>query len=161
MKIEIDLDDILENEGGVESLQAAVYRQITDALTDSVRARVKQQLEEAIALTIKSAIADRVPVLMAELLESEYTTVDRYGQSAGKATTLRAEIVAALREQLAYKCARYDHEKNHFSKAVDATIAREMASFQAHFNSLVTEQFTRDAMEYAVAKLRQRLAIPQ
>ncbi len=161
MKIEIDLNDILEHEGGVESLKESVYRQITDHLSRSIKDQVKDRIDEVLATSIKKAINEKIPAFMADLLDSEYTIVNQYGQSNGKSTTLRAELVNVLKEQLQYKSARYNSDRNHFTDAVDSVVKQQMILFQNSFNSVVTEQFTKDAMEFAVSKLRERLGMPR
>jgi hypothetical protein len=161
MKIEIDLNEILEHEGGVESIKESVCRQITDHLSRSIKDRVKDRINEVLADSVKKAIDEKIPVFMADLLDSEYTVVDRYGSANKGETTLRKELVNTIKEQMQYKSSRYDNDKNAFTRAVEETVGVQVKDFQRSFNALVTEQFTKDAMEFAVSRLRERLGMPK
>lgn len=163
MKIEVDLNDILGDENGVETLQESVRRQVIEALTRNIREGVQKQITTETARVIneelQAAIRERMPAIVDDLLNAEYRSVDRWGDQAKEPTTFRAELVKAIHEQMVYKPARYENEKSTFTKAVDAVVGAKMEEFRAAYIRQVDAQFVADAMKYASDKLTERLGI--
>jgi hypothetical protein len=101
-----------------------------------------------------------MPALINELMEAEYTPVDRWGdQQRDKKTTFRKELVKSVHEQMVYKKTNYASERNPFTKAVDAVISENVDSFKARFNNLVTETFTKETLNHAMTELRKKFGI--
>src|SRR5271167_1007716 len=103
MKLEIDLNDILGDENGAESLQESIRRQVIDGMTAAVKKSVGNEIESAISKTITAEIQTfikaEMPGLMADLLVVEYTPVGRYGEKSTP-TTFRAELVKSITENM-------------------------------------------------------------
>jgi hypothetical protein len=162
MKIEIDMNDILGDENGAETLQESVRRQVIDGMTASIRKSVDTQIQKAIAQTIttqvQTFIEAEMPGLMSELLVAEYTPVGRYGETS-KPTTFRAELVKSITENMVYRRANYESDKNAFTKAVDAVIEASMKEFRTDFQKQVDANFTAAAFEYATNSLKKKLGI--
>ena len=164
MKIEIDLNDILGDECGAETLQDSVRRQVTSALaetlTTQIKDRVDDEVHKVLQETLAKAVNEQIPGIMAELLDAEYRCVDRYGDRAGTTTTFRKQLIETLRTEMTYKrTSDYERSKSTFTKAVDAVVEENMKEFKKDFNKLVTDQFTKDAFEHAVTELRKRMGI--
>jgi hypothetical protein len=92
-------------------------------------------------------------------LKADYVQVDKYGHSTGKPTNFRAELVNNIAQQMVYKTGGYSSDKNPFTKAVDDLTEKNMKAFQTEFNKLVDAGFCKDAMDYAVKKLSDRLGL--
>lgn len=162
MKIQIDLNEILGDETGVETLQESVRRQVTDALVratkQGVDATIKQEVTATIKNTLESELIERMPIIVNDVLTAEYTPVTRYGETA-KPTSFRAELIKTIHEQMVYKRTTYDSDKNAFTKAVDAVVGENVAEFKKEFQKLVTAQFVADAMAFATAEMSKRLGL--
>lgn len=163
MKIEIDLNDILGDENGVETLQESVWRQCIETLTRDIQSGVTKRINDETTRILndelQKAVVERMPTIVEDVMTTEYTPVDRYGSRERRSTTFRAEIIAAIADQMIYKPARYDSDKTVFTKAVDAAVAEKLAQFKADYNKAVDAQFTAAALEYAAQKLREKLGI--
>lgn len=164
MKIEIDLNDILGDESGTETIQESVRRQVVEKLSRDVKDGIGKKIDHEIAALIDSelkvALKDKIPGLVEELMSAEYTPVDRWGDpERGKATTFRKQLVKAINETMVYKEDRYDSDKNVFTKAVDAVIKTNVDEFQRAFNKLVNDTFTKETMTYAMTELRKKFGI--
>jgi hypothetical protein len=162
MKFEIDLNDILGDENGAETLQESVRRQVVECLVKTTRqgvdATIKIEVSKAIQETLKKELTDRMPLIVSDVLTSEYATVDRYGNH-GKTTTFRGELIRSINEQMVYKSASYESDKNAFTKAVDGLVLANLAEFKKEFEKLVTAKFIADAMSYATAEMSKRLGL--
>lgn len=162
MKIEIDLNEILGDESGVETLQDSVRRQVVDSLTAAIRKNVKTEIEQAVAVTItteiQAFIKAEMPGLLTELLVTEYTPVGRYGEKSTP-TTFRAELVKSITESMVYKRGQYESDKNVFTKAVDAVVSENVNAFKADFQKQVDANFTDEALQYATSALKKKLGI--
>lgn len=162
MKIEIDLNDILGDEYGAETLQDSVRRQVIEQMTKAINEGVGNQIKSELARVfneeIRAAVTSQMPTIVNDLLNAEYTPVDRYGDRSGP-TTFRKELVAAIHEQMKYKKSQYSSKRNAFTSAVDAVIADNVKEFKADFNKLVNEQFIAEAMAHATIKLAERLGV--
>lgn len=163
MKIEIDLNDILGDEYGSETLQESVRRQVIDNLTNVIKngvgKKVEYEVAELINSEVRSAVAEKMPSLVDEILTTEYVTVDRYGNRSKDSTTVRKEIVSSVTEQMVYNKGNYSSDKNAFTRAVDEAVEAHVKEFKTQFNKLVDETFCAEAMNYAQKKLAERLGI--
>lgn len=167
MKIEIDLNEILgDPEFGVETLQDSVKRQIVTALTQKIQSGITKQIDTEVAMaidaTIKKNLEALTPKLFDDLLGAEYTPVDRWGQrQTGGPTTMRAQLVKAVHEQMQYTGKTYDSDKNTFTRAVDEVVGENVKKFKKDFDSLVNQMFTKECLEYAQAALQKKLGVAQ
>lgn len=162
MKIEIDLNDILGDNSGVETLQDSIRQQVVDSFTATIRKSVNTEIEQAVSKTITTEIQTfikaEMPALMAELLVTEYTPVGRYGEQS-KPTTFRAELVKSITENMVYKRGQYESDKNVFTKAVDAVVSESVNAFKADFHKQVDANYTAEVMALATAALKKKLGI--
>lgn len=162
MKIEIDLNDILGDNSGVETLQDSIRRQVVDSFTATIRKSVNTEIEQAVSKTITTEIQTfikaEMPALMAELLVTEYTPVGRFGEQ-GKPTTFRAELVKSITENMVYRRANYDSDKNVFTKTIDAVVSDSVNAFKTEFQKQVDANYTAEVMALATATLKKKLGI--
>jgi hypothetical protein len=162
MKIEIDLNDILGDESGSETLQESVRRQVIDSVTTTIKKGVGVQIDAAVSSTISAGIKDyldnEMPALLSSIMDAEYTPVDRYGDR-NKPTSFRKELVRSIAENMVYKKTTYSSDKNAFTKAVDEVIEENLKLFRTDFEKLVNAGFTASAMEYATNALKKKLGI--
>lgn len=160
MKIEIDLNDILGDEDGVETLQESVRRQVLDSLSrtikEGVQKRVNEETSRILNEELQSVLRSRTPALIDDIFSAEFTPVTRYGERS-MPTTFRNEIIKTLQGEMVYKKANYDSDKNAYTKAVDKIVGENLAAFQAEFKKQVSDTFLKDAMAYAVSELGKRL----
>lgn len=164
MKIEIDLDEILGDENGVETLQDSIRRQVVEKIqrdmSDGIKKRIDSEVAKAIDESIKVSLAAITPTLLSELMDAEYTPVDRWGdRQTAKTTTFRKQLVASIHEQMTYKKTTYDSDKTTFTRAVDDVVATNVSEFKTEFSKLVNAKFTEECMAFAIQKLKERLKI--
>lgn len=163
MKVEIDLNDILGDEYGAETLQESVRRQVIESLTSTIREGVGKQIDSEVSRIlndeIRTSVEARMDEIVADLLNAEYVTCDRYGDRSREPTTFRKELVKAIHEQMKYKRAQYDSDKNAFTRAVDDVISENVKAFKAEFSKQVDAQFVAECMSHAASKLKDRLGI--
>jgi hypothetical protein len=163
MKIEIDLNDILGDEYGAETLQESVRRQVVANLTEAIKTgiqhRINQQTDAILNETLRDALKDKMPALLDDVMNAEYQPIDQYGRKTEK-TSFRAQLIAAVAKECTYNPqVRYESDANAFTKSVRAIIADQMAAFKKEFDAQITDQFKRDAVSYAVAELSKRLGL--
>lgn len=164
MKIEIDLNDILGDEFGAETIQESVKRQVIEHLSREVKEGIGKRLDSEVSAMInselKEALKARIPGLIDDLMTTEYTPVDRWGSyERDKTTTFRKELVKSINEQMVYKKARYESDKSAFTKAVDSVVSENVNEFERSFNKLVNDTFTRETMAHAMKTLREKFGI--
>jgi hypothetical protein len=162
MKIEIDLNDILGDESGAETLQESVRRQVIQSISETIKKGVGERIDAAVEVTIsegiKTYLAEKMPSLLANIMEEEYTPVGRYGE-AGKPTCFRKELLKSITENMTYKKQGYDSDKNPFSRAVDSVVEENLKLFKADFKNRVDAEFTESAMRFASDALKKKLGI--
>lgn len=163
MKIEIDLNEILQDEyGPTENLAESIRRQIIDSISGEVKKdiskRVSEETQRVINEELQGQLRDRMPEIIDDILTAPYTIVGTYGQK-GETTNFRDELVKAIHTQMKYAKTNYSSDTNAFTKAVDALVAENMKKFQTEFNAMVKDTFTRDAFNYATTEMRKRLGL--
>lgn len=163
MKIEIDLNDILGDEFGAETIQESVRRQVIDSLKHEIRQGIKGKIDTEIQEVIKSEVIDQVkriaPDLLEGLLDLEYQPVTSWGSRESGPTTMRREFVKQMQKEFVYKKANYDSDKNAFTRSIDDTLKLLLEQFKKEFNVKVDEQFLVDAHEYAFKKIKERFKV--
>lgn len=155
MKFEINLDEIIGNE---TSIRDEVIRTITDRLQKGIKTAVDEEIGRVITVELSKVVEKKMPELIDNLMNEEYTPVDRWGDR-NKKTTFRAELVKQIHENMVYKKDGYNDAKNAFTKAVDSVISSQLDGFKKEFNSKIDAEFTREAMNFATTKLKERLGI--
>jgi hypothetical protein len=164
MKFEIDLADVLTDEyGNGETLADTVRRQVIDKLTAEVSKGVRAQIDTEVARVLneelQTAVKDKLPALMDDLMNTEYYSVDRWGDRAKQPTTFRNELVKAIMSNMDYKYQRYDSDKNVFTKAVDAVVSENVKVMQKEFDKKVIELFQKEAFDYAMKQMAAKLQV--
>jgi hypothetical protein len=165
MKIEIDLQDILGDEyGDMESLAQSIERQLVSHLKDNLAKKIQERIDSEVADIISSKVSEAadkiVPTLMTELVDKEYTPVGDYGRKR-EPTTMRNELLKTLVSQMVYKPARYDSDKNYFTKSIDVLVREQIAIFKKDFEGKVNETLTKEAFDYAITKMYQKFKMAE
>lgn len=164
MKIEIDLNDVFRDEEGNpnESLEEAVRRQVIDRLTEDYRKKLFAKLDGQIAQIMESqvsaVVAMKMPSLIDDILNAEYTPVDRYGSRSEK-TTFRAEIIKSIAANMVYKPTQYQSEANAFTQAVQSVVEHKTNEIQKVLREEIDTKFKADAIGFAVKELSKRLGL--
>ena len=162
MKIEIDLDNILGDESGVETLQESIRRQVIESITQNVKKGIKIRIDEAVGNTIQtelnSYLKEALPVLFAQIMDAEYTPVSTYG-AKGDPTTLRATLLKSITDNMVYRKGNYSSDNNAFTKAVDSVMEEQLKAFKADFNKTVDATFTAAAFAHAREAIQKKLNI--
>jgi hypothetical protein len=163
MKIEIDLNDILGDEYGAETLNDSIRRQVVDALSKTVERGIANKINEEIDSQINTAIKDfldvNLPALFADMLEAEYQPVNRWGGKDGGPTTLRNQLIKSVTEQMVYKKQRYDSDNNTFTKSVDSIVNDQMKIIEKNYREIVDESIAKKAFELAIDTLKKKLGL--
>lgn len=162
MKIEIDLNDILGDEFGAETLQESIKRQVISNMTEYVKKGVKAKLDEevhiAINKAIKDALVEKMPTIIDDIINVEYVPVDRYGSRSEK-TSFREQLIKSIHENMTYKKVTYDSDKNYFTSAVDSIIKEQMLIISKQYKELVDAELGKKAFELAITTLRTKLGL--
>ena len=160
--ITIDLNDIFKDEDrcSVETVNQAIQRQVIEQLASDYQKTYDKQLSLAIDEEIKKALSQNIPPLIGEIMHTEYTPVDRFGKR-GSPTTMKDAIIEATAAELIYKPKAYLGDQNTFTNAVHAVVKEQVNAFKQEFMALVDEQFKREALEFAITTLKQKLGLGQ
>ena len=166
MKLEIDLHQLLQDEyGSSESLSESVHRQIVEQLSatlkEGIDKRVNAEIATLINERIKSVVETQMPSLVEQLMNAEYHQVDRWGETSKETTTVRKELVKAIQGEMQYKPKQYKSDQNAFTRAVDGAVEEHLKIFKKDFDTKIVELFQKEAFDYAVNKMAERLGLPQ
>jgi hypothetical protein len=158
MKIEIDLKEVLteefgDNENLASIIKDGIMQVLTKELSKGIKDRVNEEVSKLMSDEIKKVVSERMPALLNDLIDTEYTIVDQWGEPKGK-TTLRHALLTSLTSAMVYKAERYDSDKNFFSKRIDEIVAIKCDAFKKEFDTKVSDLFIKEAFEYAINKLR-------
>lgn len=164
MKIEIDLNQILGDEyGQAETLAESVRRQVVDQITGIIQKGVTHKVNDEVAKQISeqvsTEISKRMPELLDDILNVEYTPVDRYGSRTKGSTTFRNELIKTIHEQMVYKKTSYASDRNAFTVAVDSIIEEQMRVIAKEYKTQVDEALGKKAFELAIDTLRTKLGL--
>jgi len=163
MKIEIDLDEILGDESGAETLQESVRRQVVESIVANMKLGIGKKIDievsKAINDEIKKALAEQMPTIINDLMDKEFQSVNRWGDPEGHMTTFRKALLKSINEEMVYKNTSYSSERNAFTNAVNSLVESKVNDFKKDFNKKVDEGFINDAMTYALNKLKERLKV--
>jgi len=156
-KIEIDIHELL---GDPEFLRESIEEKVKETILQGIGKNITAQVSNLINQELARAIEKKMPELVNAVLDDPYVKVDQWGDREGsKPTTFRTELVRAVNDQMTYKKKTFSSDENAFTKAVDGVVAANVRTFKESFNKLVNDTFTKDALNYAVAKLRERLKV--
>lgn len=164
MKIEIDLDDVFRDGDGnpEESLEQSIRRQVIDRLSGDMKKRMFDKIDAEMARIMNEQIAklmtEKMPELLDDIMNVTYTPVSTFGQR-GEPTTFRTEIVNSVAKNLVYQPKQYSSDENAFTKAVKSVVEQKTKAIQESIIKHVDEQFKQDAINFAVARLSERLGI--
>lgn len=164
MKIEIDLNDILGDENGAETLQESVRRQVIANLTDKIQRGIGRQLDEQVSTIMSQELTKAVQVRMDDIvndiMNAEYTPVERYG-SKGLPTTFRKELVKAITAEATYspKDSYSSSNENAFTRAIKAVVKAQADAFEKDFKAQIDDNFRKAALSFAVTELTKKLGV--
>jgi hypothetical protein len=168
MEITVNLNDVLCDENGNpdESPQDLIRRMVVAELVSKCHKGLVQQVNEevlnAVRAEIRQIMQEKATSITEDLMNAEFTPVDRYGQSASP-TTFKNELTKAIVSECAFKPhspSSFANE-NAFTKAVKSLIKEQLDAFKSEFSATVDTSFRKDAMAFAVEKLRERLGLPK
>lgn len=165
MKIEIDLNNMFTDDDGnpTESIQESIKRQVVEVISKKIEAGITRQIdvevEKQITTTLKNIADTLLPKLAEDMINAEYKTVDMWGSMTKSTTTFRAELVKLITSSMVYKKCNYKSDENAFTKTVDAVIEENIKKFQSEFNKIVTDEFRKDALAYAIDTLKKKLGV--
>jgi hypothetical protein len=163
MKIEIDLQDILHDEDyGSETLQESIKRQVIANLTERAKTGIAKKIDDEIAKLIadeiKNTVAVKMPALVDDLLNAEYTPVSKWNEQATP-TTVRKTLIETITNEMVYKKVNYDSDRNFFTKSVDNILATKLKEFQTEYNKLVNEMFAKDVLTMAITHIKTKVGM--
>lgn len=167
MKIEIDLNDILQEEyGASENVAESIHRQIVAHFTSKIEQGIGKKIDAEISSLIKKKLEEAVegimPSFIDEILDAKYTPVDRFGDRSTP-TTFRGELIKTIQNEMVYKpCGDSYHRdrENYFTKSVRAILEEQTKAFQKDFNAIVNTEFSKSVLEQAVNQLKAKLKLP-
>lgn len=164
MKIEIDLKDILFDEDyGPETMQESIKRQVVSNIEMKMLAGIEKKIDlevsKAIDEQIKKSLDEIRPCLIKEILETEYISIDQYGQRSKEPTTFKKQLIKAVNETMVYKKTSYSSDRNAFTNAVDEVLTQQAAQFKKHFDEIITNEYVKETKSYAVKVLKEKLGI--
>ena len=165
MEVKIDLKDLLsqefESEGSLaELIKDEIVKQVSSSIKEAIEEIVREELRaeiEAFSKDVLEKAKEQVVNDLVSITDTEYTPVDKYG-GKGKPTTIRNEIHKTVVEQCVYSRGGYS-DKNEFTRAVDKIVENEVKAFGKTYDTIVNETFTKEALDYATQKLKERLGI--
>lgn len=165
MKLQIDLNDILGDEFGAETLAESVQRQVIEQTKKEIGSGIKKQIDAELAKFINELIKTEVQKLMpgfiAELMDAEYERRSRYGERDG-VTTFRKEMIKTINEEMIYKPEKDRYHKDHenaFTRAIGSVVEAHTQKFQAEFNKVVDSEFTKTTVNFVTEELRKKFGI--
>lgn len=162
MKIEIDLKDILQDEyENSETLSQSIKRQVVESITANLAKGIERKIDEevskAIDEQIKKSLDEIRPNLITQILDEEYTVVDRYGSRSKEKTTFRNQLIKVVTEEFVYKKSSYNSDKNPFTRAVDEVLEMQAKAFKKQFDELISANYVAETKAYAVKVLKEKL----
>jgi glutamyl/glutaminyl-tRNA synthetase len=122
MEIKIDLNDILTEEYGSETLQESIKRQVVEQVANETRKEVKEQIKKAVDKAISEQIVSAINGVVESGLDEKFVVTDKYGVNNGT-TSLREVIRNTVKEQAVYKVTAYSNDKNQFSRSLSDFLA--------------------------------------
>lgn len=164
MKIEIDLKDILFDENyGPETMQESIKRQVVDKmilqLSGGISKKIDTEIAKAIDEQIRKSLDDIRPNLIEQILDTEYISVDRYGDRTKEPTTFRKQLIKTVNENMVYKRESYHGSQNAFTNAIDSILADKAKEFRKQFDEIITNEYVKETKAYAVKILKEKLGI--
>lgn len=165
MKLEMDLSSIFaegpEDQPGMsvqELIRDAVITQVTSDVRGKVKDILDQKLNEVLGSAVNAAVQEFLDKQLPVLMDHEFTETTTWGEKKGT-YTVRNRILKALDDQANYKKESYSSDRNSFTKCLDDIVQQKMSDFKKQINTQVDAKFTKEAMEYAEEKLRERLKV--
>ena len=162
MKIEIDLNDILSDEDGAESLRDSVRRQVVEAIVKRVSRGLDDRIDKAVSETITANLneqsANKMPTRIENLLDQEDRSISGWGE-LGPATTIRNEMAKAIKDACRFDPQTYSSRDNAFTKVLSDAIHKHVYDCKNIIDSTYTTQLAKEAMEHAQKTLAARLGI--
>jgi hypothetical protein len=162
MKIEIDLNDILGDEYGSETLNESIKRQVIENLTtklnSNILSKVNEEVNTQVSEAVRTAVAERMQDIVDNVLEAKYIPVSSYGKKEPE-TCFRDSLVNEIKNQMTYKHATYASDKNVFTRSVDDIVATQMKLISKNFQDQCNTDIAKQAFTEAVNLLKIKLGI--
>lgn len=162
MKFEIDLNDILGDEYGSETIQESIKRQVVDTLVNFSRETLKEKIDSEVTKVvdeeIKEAVNKQMPGIINDLINQEYQITGRFGEK-GEITTFRNQLLRRLQEEMKYNPQRYDSDNNVFTRTVIDVVKESMTEFKELFKKNVDDIFFKEAVDFAIHKIKTSLGM--
>lgn len=163
MKIDIDLSEIFEEgeEGPVkESIKDEIINAVVNLIYGKLDRTFTDKFNELLNRQIDERLKEALDTIIPQLMDYEFTETARYGASEKK-TTVKNRILKALESECEYREARsgYSGDNNAFTKAIRNIIAAQMKEYKPKFDQEVNALFVKEALEYAVGKVKEKLGI--
>ena len=155
LKIEIDIATVV---GDPEHLRQNIADILATRLSAGMQKEISARIFEALNTEITKAIGKHMPKLIASVLDDEFQPVDRYGDRSEK-TTFRKELIKKINSEMQYKNARYDSDKNIFTRAVDGFMEEHPKTFREEFKKAIDAQYTNAVMVQAAEQLKRKLGL--
>jgi hypothetical protein len=160
VKIDIDLSDLFDEDG--ERIKVNVQEQIFESIVKKATTLLDKQIGEHVRKRILESITPRVnaalDAIIPALMDYEFQETSGYGVSKDK-TTIRARMLADIERAMNWKNTNYDSEKNAYTRTVEKIVAEQMKLYIKKFDDEVNAKFVKEAFDYAVKKLSEKLGI--
>jgi hypothetical protein len=101
---------------------------------------------------------EKMPELLDDILNFSYTPVSSYGQK-GEPTTFKEQLIKSVATNMVYAPKQYKSEENAFTTAVRSVIEAQTTAVREALVKEVNENFKKDALQYAVKLLSEKLGI--
>jgi hypothetical protein len=162
MQITIDLSDIFCSEDDPCDLQEAikqeVVRHITATLTKGLHLQVAEAVTRIMDEQIAATVSAQMPGIIDDIINVEYTPVDRYGHRE-RPTTFRAELIKKVQEEMQYRPETYETKENTFTRSVRGIVKEQLTAFKTDFDKKVNAAYVAEVHEYAIATLARKFGI--
>lgn len=162
MKIDLDLDEILD-EG--ENVDDSIKERIIQTITNRIYAKIERDVSNIVDKLVHTGAKEKIESWLAEaipnLMDYEFEETGCYGNKVGKKTTVRDRILQALQYECVYKEARsgYSSDNNAFTTAMKNIISTQLKEYYPKFDKEINAMFVKEALEYAVKKVQEKLGI--
>lgn len=164
-KVEIDLNDILGDECGAETLEDSIRRQVIEKISGEIKSGISKKIDIAVAeiinTTLKEEVGKRLPEFFEGLMSQEYFPVDRYGDHSKTSTTFKKEVLRTIQESMVYKknSNGYSNELNIFTRTVDDFLKETVAGLQKEWRETLDKKLAEESLKAAVTYIKNKLGI--
>lgn len=160
MKIDLDMSEIFDEDG--ERIKLSVQEQIFEAIVKKAIALLDRQIGDQVRKRIVDSITPRINAaldsIIPALMDYEFCETSGYGVSKDK-TTVRSRMLHDLEKAMTWKTSNYDSEKSAYTRTIEKIVAEQMKLYTKKFDDEVNSKFIKEAFDYAVKKLGEKLGV--